>query len=125
VEEYMAVSKEKEIVVDKDMKSVFAMIENDFRKREDTIMEKRELSEEEGVFRIFFKKGMISNGEYLDIRLSEVEEEKTKISMVSTSKIEKTVYDWGKNNKNIRLILELMGVVPKIEKKGVYYPGRK
>jgi len=125
VEEFMAVSKEKEIVVDKDMENVFSMIENDFRKREDTIMENRNLSEEEGVFRIFFKKGMISNGEFLDIRLSRVEEGKTKISMVSTSKIEKTVHDWGKNNKNIRLILELMGVVPKIEKKGVYYPGRK
>lgn len=121
----MAVSKEKEIVVDKNMENVFSMIENDFRKRVDTIIEDRALSEEEGVFRIFFKKGMISNGEYLDIRLSRVEEGKTKISMVSTSKIEKTVHDWGKNNKNIRLILELMGVVPKIEKKGVYYPGRK
>lgn len=121
----MAVRKEKEIVVDKGIENVFSMIENDFRKREDTIMENRALSDEEGVFRIFFKKGMLSNGEYLDISLTKVEEEKTKISMVSTSKIEKTVHDWGKNNKNIRLILELMGVVPKIEKKGVYYPGRK
>ena len=121
----MAVHKEKEIVVDKDMENVFSMIENDFRKREDTIMENRALSEEEGVFRIFFKMGMLSNGEYMDITLSNVEDGKTKISMVSTSKIEKTVHDWGKNNKNIRLILELMGVVPKIEKKGVYYPGRK
>jgi len=125
VEEFMAVRKEKEIVVDKELENVFSMIEDDFRKREDTIMENRNLSDEEGIFRIFFKKGMISNGEYLDIRLSKVEEEKTKISMVSTSKVEKTLHDWGKNNKNIRLILELMGVVPKIEKKGVYYPGRK
>lgn len=121
----MAVRKEKEIVVDKELENVFSMIEDDFRKREDTIMENRNLSDEEGIFRIFFKKSVISNGEYLDIRLSKVEEEKTKISMVSTSKVEKTLHDWGKNNKNIRLILELMGVVPKIEKKGVYYPGRK
>ncbi len=121
----MAVFKEKEIVVDKDMADVFTIIENDFRKRNETIMENRELTDEEGMFRIFFKKSMVSNGEYLDIKLTKVEEEKTRITMVSTSKVVKTVHDWGKNNKNIRLILELMGVVPKDEKKGVYYPGRK
>lgn len=121
----MAVSKEKEITVDKDIEEVFALIENDFRKRTETVMEHRELLEEEGTFRIFFKKNMLSNGEYMEVSLARTEEGKTRISMVSRSKVEKTVHDWGKNEKNMRLILELMGVVPKREKKGVYYPGRK
>jgi len=121
----MAVVKEKEIIVDKEISEVFALIENEFRKKNETVMENRELTEEEGVFRIFFKKSIVSNGEYMDIRLEKTEDEKTKISMVSASKVEKTLHDWGKNDKNIRLILELMGVVPKNEKKGVYYPGRR
>ncbi len=121
----MAVVKEKEITVDKEISKVFALIEDEFRKKNETVMENRELNEEEGVFRIFFKKSLVSNGEYMDIRLEKVEEDKTRIVMVSASKVEKTVHDWGKNEKNIRLILELMGVVPKDEKKGVYYPGRR
>lgn len=121
----MAVVKEKEVVVDIELSKVFGLIENEFRKKTETIMEHRELLEDEGVFRIFFKKSMVSNGEYLDIALSRVEEGKTRIAMVSQSKVEKTVHDWGKNEKNMRLILELTGVVPKDEKKGVYYPGRR
>ena len=125
MEEVMAVSREKEIVVDMEIGEVFGRIENEFRKKTETIMEERELLEETGTFRIFFKRGILSNGEYLTIDLLKTEEGKTKISMVSRSKVEKTVHDWGKNDKNIRLILELMGVVKKREKKGVYYPGRK
>lgn len=121
----MAVSREKEIVVDMEIGEVFGRIENEFRKKTETIMEERELLEETGTFRIFFKRGILSNGEYLTIDLLKTEEGKTKISMVSRSKVEKTVHDWGKNDKNIRLILELMGVVKKREKKGVYYPGRR
>ena len=121
----MGIVKEKEIVVEKEISKVFALIENEFRMKTNTIMEHRELSDEDGVFRIFFKKSVVSNGEYLDIKLEKLEEEKTRIAMVSESKVKKTVHDWGKNEKNIRLILELMGVVPKNEKKGVYYPGRK
>ncbi|MFH5835429.1 hypothetical protein ACHAL6_05040 [Proteiniclasticum sp. C24MP] len=121
----MAVSREKEIVVDKDIKEVFSVIENEFRKKTETVMEERELLDDTGTFRILFKRSVLSNGEYLDVTLEKTEEEKTRISMVSRSKVEKTVHDWGKNDKNIRLILELMGVVPKREKKGVYYPGRK
>ena len=121
----MAVSREKEITVDKEIGEVYALIENEFRKKTETIMEERELLEETGIFSIFFKRGILSNGEYLTIDLQKTEEDRTKISMVSRSKVEKTVYDWGKNDKNIRLILELMGVVKKREKKGVYYPGRK
>lgn len=125
MEEVMAVSREKEITVDKEIGEVFGLIENEFRKKTETIMEERELLEETGTFKIFFKRSILSNGEYLTIDLQKTEENGTKISMVSRSKVEKTVHDWGKNDKNMRLILELMGVVKKREKKGVYYPGRK
>lgn len=120
----MAIRKEKELEVNLPLEKAFMLIEGEFRKKAETLMEERELTETEGFFRIFFKKSMVSNGEYLTVRLTK-EEEKTKVSMASESKVEKTVYDWGKNEKNMTLILEILGVVKKDEKKGVYYPGRR
>ncbi|SDI89318.1 hypothetical protein [Proteiniclasticum ruminis] len=121
----MAVRKEKELEVNVPLEKAFQMIEAEFRKKQETVMEERELTETAGFFKIFFKKSMVSNGEYLTVNLEKLDEEKLKLSMVSESKVEKTVHDWGKNEKNMRLILEILGVVKKDEKKGVYYPGRR
>ena len=121
----MAVVKEQETVVQMPLKKVYDLIEADLRKRTETLMEERHLTEEDGFFKIFFKKSMVSNGEYLEVRLHKEGEMETKLSMVSKSKVEKTVHDWGKNQKNIHLILQIIGVMKQDEKKGVYYPGRK
>lgn len=121
----MAVRKEKELEVQITLEKAYQLIEAEFRKMQETVIEERELTETEGVFKIFFKKSMVSNGEYLTVNMEKLEEEKVKLSMVSESKVEKTMYDWGKNEKNMRLILEILGVVKRDEKKGVYYPGRR
>lgn len=121
----MAVRKEKELEVQIPLEKAYQLIEAEFRKMQETVIEERELTETEGFFKIFFKKSMVSNGEYLTVNMEKLEEEKVKLSMVSESKVEKTMYDWGKNEKNMRLILEILGVVKRDEKKGVYYPGRR
>lgn len=77
----MAVRKEKELEVQIPLEKAFQMIEGEFKKKQETVMEERELTETEGTFKIFFKKSMVSNGEYLTIRMEKLSEEKVKLSM--------------------------------------------
>ena len=105
----MAVVKEMETVIDQNLKQVFTKIETYFRSRKETTMESRELLEDVGSFKIRYKKGMASNGEVLTIHLDTQGENQTKINMVSSSTVEKTKYDWGKNERNMKLVLEQLG----------------
>ena len=52
---------------------------------------------------------MVSNGEEMTINLEEIEENKTKINMVSESTVEKTKFDWGKNERNMKTLMEKIG----------------
>ncbi len=106
---WMAVVKEMETVIDQNLKQVFTKIETYFRSRKETTMESRELLEDVGSFKIRYKKGMASNGEVLTIHLDTQGENQTKINMVSSSTVEKTKYDWGKNERNMKLVLEQLG----------------
>lgn len=105
----MAVIKESETVVAQNLEKVYAKIENFFRTRTDTIMGSRELLENEGFFIINFKKSIVSNGEELTINLVKQSEEETQIKMVSKSIVEKTKGDWGKNERNMKLVLQQLG----------------
>jgi len=120
----MSVVVEKTVTVPVSLTEAFKKIEAFFRQKLETTMEERNLSPEEGYFKVNFKKSIISNGEVLTIRLKP-QEEGIEVQMVSASTVEKTKYDWGKNDRNIRLVLELLGVVKKRETKGVYYPGQR
>lgn len=106
----MAVVKEKEVVINQSLKQVYGKIEQYYRSKNQTTMKERDLSEGKGLFVVTYKKGMVSNGEILTVSLEEVEDNKTRINMVSKSIVEKTKYDWGKNEKNMRLLLEEIGV---------------
>ncbi len=106
----MAVEKSNETVIDLNLAQVYAKIENYFRGINETTMESRELLEDEGKFRVSYKKSMVSNGEVMTIHIEKQDDEKTKIKMVSRSTVEKTQYDWGKNEKNMKLVLETLGV---------------
>ncbi len=105
----MAVVKEKEIVIEQNIKQVYAKIEAYFRSRSETTMESRELLDEVGDFKIRYKKSLVSNGEVLTIRLENQDEGQTKIQMMSKSTVEKTTFDWGKNERNMNLVLTQLG----------------
>ena len=106
----MAVMKKKEVVVDQSLKQVYGKIENYYRTIKETTMKDRELSEGMGNFTVTYKKSMVSNGEVLSIHLEEIEDNKTKIKMVSESTVEKTKFDWGKNERNMKTLMEKIGV---------------
>lgn len=106
----MAVVKESEIVVNMGLKEAYNKLEQYYRGKNETTMKDRELTEKEGYITVVFKKSMVSNGEMLTITLEDVEDQKTKVKMVSQSVVEKTKYDWGKNERNMKLVLEQLGV---------------
>ena len=105
----MAVIKKKEVVVDQSLKQVNKKIENYYRTVKETTMKDRELGEGVGNFTVTFRKSMVSNGEEMTINLEEIEENKTKINMVSESTVEKTKFDRGKNERNMKTLMEKIG----------------
>ena len=106
----MAVIKTREVNVQKGIKDVFNRIENFFRKMQEVIITSSELQEESGTFVITFNRTLKSNGEVMTISLTKVEENLTEIFIQSESAVKKTVTDWGKNEQNIRYILDLFGL---------------
>ena len=117
----MAVVKVREVRVEKKIEDVFKRIEGFFRKAQEVIITSSTLEEETGSIIITFNKSIVSMGEVMTVNLTKVEENITEIYVESTSTGEKTVYDWGKNEKNIRLVLELFGLEEKNEKKRLPY----
>jgi len=109
----VAVIKTREFSVQKGIKDVFNRIESFFRKMEVVIITSSELQEESGNFIITFNKTLKSNGEVMTINLTKVEENLTEIFIQSESIVKKTVTDWGKNEQNIRFILDLFGLEAK------------
>ncbi len=109
----MAVIKTREVNVQKGIKDVFSRIESFFRKMQEVIVTSSDLQEENGNLVITFSKSLISNGEVMTINLTKVEENLTEIFIQSESTVKKTVSDWGKNEKNIRLVLDLFGLEAK------------
>lgn len=105
----MAVSKENETIIAQNLKQVYAKIESFFRSRNETTMSSRELLDDQGTFTVHFKKSMVSNGEELTILLEKCQDDQTKIKMVSKSTVEKTKFDWGKNERNMKLVLHQLG----------------
>jgi stress response protein SCP2 len=106
----MAVIKTREVTVQKGIKDVFNRIENFFRKMQEVIITSSELQEESGTFTITFNRTLKSNGEVMTINLTKVEENLTEIFIQSESTVKKTVTDWGKNEQNIRYVLDLFGL---------------
>lgn len=109
----MAVIKTREVSVQKGIKDVFNRIESFYRKMQEVIVTSSDLQEENGNFVITFNKSLISNGEVMTINLTKVEENLTEIFIQSESTVKKTVSDWGKNEKNIRFVLDLFGLEAK------------
>lgn len=117
----MAVVKVREARVEKKIEDVFKRIEEFFRKAQEVIITSRTLEEENGRIIITFNKSIVSLGEVMTVNLTKVEENLTEIYVESTSVGPKTVYDWGKNEKNIGLVTELFGLEGKNEKKRIPY----
>lgn len=106
----MAVIKTRDVSVQKGIKDVFNRIESFFRKIQEVIITSSELQEESGNFVITYNRSLKSNGEVMTINLTKVEENLTEIYIQSESTVKKTVTDWGKNEQNIRFVLDLFGV---------------
>ncbi|MGB4588018.1 MAG: hypothetical protein WBI17_02135 [Clostridiaceae bacterium] len=109
----MAVIKMREVSVQKGINDVFNRIESFFRKMQAVIVTSSELQEDSGNIVITFNRTLKSNGEVMTINLTKVEENLTEIFIQSESTVKKTVTDWGKNEQNIRYILDLFGLEAK------------
>jgi len=109
----MAVIKIREVSVQKGIKDAFNRIESFFRKMQEVIITSSELQEDNGNFVITFNRTLKSNGEVMTIKLTKIEENLTELFIQSESTVKKTVTDWGKNEQNIRYILDLFGLEAK------------